>query len=548
MAKEKNDSISDLLVKIEIDADTWQKMTPKEKLVSIWGELRKNGPKLVDTAGNFISALGSLVRGATKNRVVEAYLDALDTLIGLVRLNTIVNNVFVSAKHEVKSTYDDLASYMGVRRGVDLTASNIPVTSGVCKAFVGMDAGKLASYGVRFLKVKQLPPDTESGDKSDDYHIVAEVTIDGHTGIVGLEIGYCISICNYDGVDIANDENYSYFNYGMETSSIDPVIFDGMSKLVYRMYIDSIDISRNIIRIKNGSMFSEPRKVIDYEIRNFDLYDETGVQIRTLKSEAEFIRKVLDGKGRRGYIIQGDQGTGKTVSVNRLLMEFPDVPVFWITPESISDKRGMVNVFKILNMFPGSFFVFDDFDGNDFSTKNERTGAFINYIDETNSPDYRGITILIINEPQKLHTTIKNRPKRIDDIIYVRNPQTVDDVRDVIEQTFVHLKTEMPAWVDSGNEGFRAACDMVFSAGLTHAYISGIIGDMVNYYEGEPTVARFTELVKRRIVTMKYSRMVARDDGHIVDGPPPSVPSKTEEKKINSDFSLEPGEETNGEL
>jgi hypothetical protein len=267
-----------------------------------------------------------------------------------------------------------------------------------------------------------------------------------------------------------------------------------------------------------------------------------------MKSEAEFIRKVLDGKGRRGYIIQGDQGTGKTVSVNRLLMEFPAVPVFWITPESISDKRGMINVFKILTMFPGSFFVFDDFDGNDFSTKNERTGAFINFIDETNSPNYRGITILIINEPQKLHSTIKNRPKRIDDIIYVQNPKTVDDVIDVIEQTFIHLKADKPEWVSADCAEFTQACAQIFESGLTHAYISGIICDMVNYYDGAPTAERFLELVNRRIVTMKYSRMVARDDGHIIDGPPPSVPSKTEEKKINSDFSLEPGEETEGEM
>jgi len=545
MSKEKTE---ELLVKIEIDAENWPSRTAKEKLRILWGELRKNGPKLVDTASNFVGTFGSLIRAATKNRIVGAYLDALDTMLGLVKLNTIVNNVFVAASHEVKSPYDPLAAYMDVRRGVDLQTSNIPVTSGICKAFVGMDAEKLASYGVRFMKVKQLPPETDTGDKGEEYNIVAEVTIGGHTGIVGIELGYCISSCNYEGVDIANDENYSFMNFGMERSKLDPVIFDGMSKLVYRIYIDSIDISKNVIRIKNGSMFAEPRKIIDFDIKNFDLYDDSGKAIRTMKSEAEFIRKVLDGHGRRGYIIQGDQGTGKTVSVNRLLMEFPDVPVFWITPESISDKRGMINVFKILTMFPGSFFVFDDFDGNDFSTKNERTGAFINFIDETNSPNYRGITILIINEPQKLHSTIKNRPKRIDDIIYVQNPKTVEDVIDVIEQTFIHLKADKPGWVSADSAEFTKACNQIFESGLTHAYISGIICDMVNYYEGAPTAERFLELVNRRIVTMKYSRMVARDDGHIIDGPPPSVPSKTEEKKINSDFSPEPSEENESEM
>jgi hypothetical protein len=226
MSKEKTE---ELLVKIEIDAENWPSLTAKEKLRILWGELRKNGPKLVDTASNFVGTFGSLIRAATKNRIVGAYLDALDTMLGLVKLNTIVNNVFVAASHEVKSPYDTLAAYMDVRRGVDLQTSNIPVTSGVCKAFVGMDAEKLASYGVRFMKVKQLPPETDTGDKGEEYNIVAEVTIGGHTGIVGIELGYCISSCNYEGVDIANDENYSFLNFGMERSKLDPVIFEGMS-------------------------------------------------------------------------------------------------------------------------------------------------------------------------------------------------------------------------------------------------------------------------------------------------------------------------------
>jgi hypothetical protein len=125
-------------------------------------------------------------------------------------------------------------------------------------------------------------------------------------------------------------------------------------------------------------------------------------------------------------------------------MNFTDVPVFWISPNSIVDRRGMDNVFRVLDMFPGSFFVFDDFDGNNFATKNDLTSAFIDYIDETNSPKYRGITILIINEPQKLHSTIKMRPGRIDDIIYVKtdgwsaadNPQIAEEI-DTINRRYL---------------------------------------------------------------------------------------------------------------
>ena len=62
---------------------------------------------------------------------------------------------------------------------------------------------------------------------------------------------------------------------------------------------------------------------------------------------------------------------------------------------------------------------------------------------------------------------------------------------------------------------------------------------MVRYSRDEITVGKFKELVARRISTIKYARMVARDDGHLVDGPPPSIPKLPEEKPINSPVQVE---------
>ena len=202
----------------------------------------------------------------------------------------------------------------------------------------------------------------------------------------------------------------------------------------------------------------------------------------------------------------------------------------------------MDNVFRVLDMVPGSFFVFDDFDGNNFSDKNDLTGAFIDYIDETNSPRYRGITILIINEPQKLHSTIKLRPGRIDDIIYVQNPGTVAQVADVVEQSFRHLGMKKPDWVSADSPSFIVACEPIFGAHLTHAYISGVVTDMVRFSSDEISLDRFNELVSRRIATIRYARMVALDDGHIVDGDAPRVAPVEE---INSGVS--PAEDGDGD-
>ena len=530
-ANEKNNPLADLLVKIEIDAETWTKMTPREKLRYLKAVVKANSERIVNAAGGFVDAFSGLIRANTENPVVLAYLGLVETGLGLMRATAVANNVFISARHEIHSAFDGLARFMGTGRGVELITDSIEATPAICETFLGLTEKEQARYGFRFIKVQKVDEPDMADSPVSVFMVDAEMSFEGSKYHVGFEVGYPES--KHRGDRIADEAGYSYINYGMHGSEYYGEALWSIPSKIYGMYIDRIDITKNIVRIKGGTLYVEPRVVVDFDVKNFDLYDEKGNPVRTMASESAFIRKVLDIGGRRGYIVQGDQGTGKTISVNRLLMDFPDVPVFWISPDSIADRRGMDNVFRVLDMFPGSFFVFDDFDGNDFASKNELTGAFINYIDETNSPKYRGITILIINEPQKLHSTIKLRPGRIDDIIYVKNPDTVEGVCDVVEQSFRHLGKEKPEWVTPGNPEFVAACELVFTAHLTHAYISGVVGDMVKFSEGDMSVGRFAELVARRIATIKYARMVARDDGHIVDGPPPAV-LKAEPAKINS--------------
>ena len=530
---ETKDALSGLLVKIEIDSNTWKQKTPREKLRTLAKAVKQNSEKLVSAAGGFMESFVALVRMNSSNPVLNAYLGLAETGFGLVKATTVLNNVFISARHEIHSPYDALAAFMGEGKGINLVTDSMEATASICQTFLGLTPKEQAKYGFRFIKVtKQEDPDMPAGDSHTVFFVDAEWRRDGKNVHVGFEVGFFDN--KRKGDRISDDGGYSYINYGIPGEGVDFEWLFAIPSIIYRIYIDRVDVSKNIIRIKDGTLYVEPRVNVDFDVRNFDLYDDEGNAVRTMASETAFIRRVLDMRGRRGYIVQGDQGTGKTISVNKLLMNFTDVPVFWISPNSIVDRRGMDNVFRVLDMFPGSFFVFDDFDGNNFATKNDLTSAFIDYIDETNSPKYRGITILIINEPQKLHSTIKMRPGRIDDIIYVSNPATVEQVCDVVTQTFVHLGKPKPEWVDPTNPGFASACELVFGSNLTHAYISGVVTDMVKYSPDEVNVARFRELVSRRIATIKYARMVARDDGHIVDGPPPEVIPATPAKPINS--------------
>jgi hypothetical protein len=541
-AVKPNGPLDDLLVKIEIDTNSWVNRSPGEKLALLAREVKKNSEKLVTAAGGFIEAFAGLIRSNTESPAVNAWLSLAETGMGLVRANTVLGNVFISARREVHSPFDELARFMDAGKGIELVTDSMDATPSICETFLGLTDAEQAKYGIRFRKVRKADEDADvqagSGEMPTVFMVDAEWDRDGAKQHIGFEVGFYETKSKGDRL---TEDISAYINFGIPGRSADFDVLWEVPSFIYGIYIDKIDVTKNIVRIKNGVLYVEPRVVVDFDVRNFDLYDGDGTPVRTMESESAFIRKVLDRKGRRGYIVQGDQGTGKTISVNKLLMDFPDVPVFWISPDSITDRRGMDNVFRVLDMFPGSFFVFDDFDGNNFADKNDLTGAFINYIDETNSPKYRGITILIINEPQKLHSTIKLRPGRIDDIIYVKNPGTVAQVADVVEQSFRHLGVRKPDWASPDDPGFAAACEPIFGAHLTHAYISGVVTDMVRYSSDEVTLDKFRELVSRRIATIKYARMVALDDGHIVDGDAPKV---AEPEAINS--RVRPGEAGGG--
>jgi ATP-dependent 26S proteasome regulatory subunit len=227
-------------------------------------------------------------------------------------------------------------------------------------------------------------------------------------------------------------------------------------------------------------------------------------------------RSVLNAHRRRGYILQGDPGTGKTVSIHKLIMQFTDTPVFWISSDAISDTKKMRSVFRILNMFPGSIFVFDDIDGNDFSGKTNLTTTFITCIDETNSKKFSGIIIMTINEPQRVHATIKTRNGRIDEVIHVKNPETFAQVLDVITQRYKCLDAFMPNWMMAENEEFKKLVQTIIDANFTHAHIAGIISDLVELYPDGYDINDFASAVNKRIQSIANAAMVTGSDGHIV--------------------------------
>ena len=85
-AAKPNGPLDDLLVKIEIDTNSWVNRSPREKLALLAREVKKNSEKLVTAAGGFIDAFAGLIRSNTESPAVNAWLSLAETGMGLVRV------------------------------------------------------------------------------------------------------------------------------------------------------------------------------------------------------------------------------------------------------------------------------------------------------------------------------------------------------------------------------------------------------------------------------------------------------------------------------
>lgn len=506
-------NLGDMLLHISIDTDLWVGRSAKEKLNYLKNQVigGANGSKVIDVGAQLAESLIQTVKASTTNAVVRKYADLAETALNLGKASMVINNLFVAQKYEVQTSFDELAKFMGYKNGKSIHVKQINATADICRSLVEMSEKIQNEYGLKVVKVFTPRTDTPANVNSKFVCTYMQVKYKGST--IGLEINY---MQKKTATDATTSSEFSYINIGISNSELyasdveddddlDYDILGDIENIIYSVYIKTIDISRRIIKIDGSAIHTVKRENINFDIKNIDI-----------DTMAKTCRSVLNNHRRRGYILQGDPGTGKTVSIHKLLMQFTDVPVFWISSDAICDTKKMRSVFRILNMFPGSIFVFDDIDGNDFSVKTNLTTTFITCIDETNTKKFSGIIIMTINEPQRVHPTIKTRNGRIDEVIHVHNPNTTEQVLDVITQRYKHLGSERPDWMNEKNEEFVAGMQKIVQSNFTHAHIAGIVSDLVDLYSDDGYGCKdFLSLIDRRIESIANASMVANESGHI---------------------------------
>ena len=501
-------------------SDEWKKFGWREKLGWVAHVFRDNVGNIKGMINDNLTDLFSVLHAASRTGTVYRKLVDLGQI-------TMASNKFLSGLEGIltketriaSNQYDYILKWVHAKSVDDLFINDVGINSDIVRTFAE-NIKKISESGAFKIKKMEYEPKAKTNGHDVAVNYLLEYTGDVKEGN-GLEIFiHCAYFNTTDnsGKIMTNPTKGTFlFALDMEGEANSPIIdkmdnndnscFDiyrSMLMVALQNYVCSLDIANNFVKLDPyGDLRATSRRKVPFNIRNFDK--------EAIIAE---MKKCLEHGKRRGYMFMGDPGTGKTESIQKLLEQFTDMPVFWVDSSSLSSYTAIHEVFKTLHYFPKSICVFDDINALDLTAKSDKTTAFIECMDcKDDKLAYNGIVIMTVNEPTRVHSSIKSRPGRIDKIIYIKNPETIDSVFDVITQRYVRADCQMPSEFRLTNKKFVSCMKKCIDANFTHAHIAGIIDDIIYLSDtrGRKLLAELSERIDDRIMSIKYANMKTKN-------------------------------------
>ena len=512
---------------LEVDTEYWKTLSPKEKgqyLLRLVFQEKDLGNRI--NMLNYIATNVSKVgRAFIKNKEFSAYLDIVENATNLISVSAAVGNIF-KAKQKFKNTKNnEIAKLMGFANGDFIDESRLDVTHSMVEAFLEMTDYHKEKYNIKLGVVQTDEPkeNTPSGETESIFKKIKMAgTIDGETkwGMIIKTTGGM-----FEGEDSTSSTSCKLYYpvSGMKIHSDE--LEERLQTIMYELYIERVDTRKNFIMINGTKLDICHRVEITEEITNINIP-------RIVHS----VRKVLDEESRRGVVLVGEPGVGKTIAVHKIINTFKDRLVFWVSVDSINSVTGIRTVFKLFKMFRNSIVVFDDLDAAELTKKDEITNEFLKHLDGKNNKDLTGFYIGTVNDPSKLHMAVINRPERFDDVIHVKNPQTHEEIANIIfnkakERRYYSEEEYDDYYEPNGkitfginDDEFKKITAIILDASFTHTQVAGLINDC-HIFTTDSTInlPLLAEAVNNKLEAITTANLVAvkgrlrEDREHISD-------------------------------
>lgn len=191
-------------------------------------------------------------------------------------------------------------------------------------------------------------------------------------------------------------------------------------------------------------------------------------------------------KKSRGIAFVGYPGTGKTIMMNQLTWEFPNVPVllFSVSSFMIEHTNPALDFEEIIDSLAGAgfnqvFICCDDIDSAQLENKNALVERIISLIDGLRTrAKASGISLIFmvtVNDPTLIHSTIIKRAGRLDEVIEVP-PPNAERITSIINR--VKMKSDP---TDYANPAFNVAIGKMSESKFSLADITEAVSNISLY-------------------------------------------------------------------
>ena len=218
-----------------------------------------------------------------------------------------------------------------------------------------------------------------------------------------------------------------YYPYATRRGNED--INNELRKEIISSYINYLDKENTYIIFEGwGGIKTLPRPTVTENIIQLNVPDLI-----------QDIDVVLKAGRKRALVLAGEQGTGKSTIIRKVIEEMKRYVVIHLRPSDLDSTGKIQDRFQLIRTIQPLILIIEDFDSCNIKTKNERTGLILDMIDDVNN-NLNIFIIVTVNDTSQVHFSIINRPGRFDVFKHIKPPQSCREYYEVMLSKFSRLK------------------------------------------------------------------------------------------------------------
>jgi len=451
---------------IIIDVDEIEKIPKHLRVNHVLKNYLRGGDTIAKTSllKYFVNSVVGIVENINTNPVLSAYLGLFRAGMSILELNTIFNNIIrpIDNNIHIMNKGDiEVELVTSIFGGIDCYShyEELEFEHNIIKdSIFDLNADICNKYNIKVIYREIIK--TDHGNNK----IIAIEYKSNKMAFIEEEMK---GLYNSFKLITIFEKSVWKSSPDSRTIVINEMLSD-LNDIMLSIFYDKIDTANNYVIIDEDGFHIKPKKHVEEKIFNVDY--------QGIVSSMGFC---LDNGLRRGYLLVGCPGVGKSMTIHKMMNNFPQVPTFIVKNEMLDSARNISHVFKSVKSFK-AILIIDDFDGLDVSSKNGITNQFLFQMDING--EFKGIIVGALNNPALVNYALMNRPGRFDEVHLMRIPSTIEEVEYVLKNAIE--KNNVKSDLDNVNhELIVKFYEKCISNDFTHARISGIVEYCACHYE-----------------------------------------------------------------